>query len=104
MDMIHNVILGFLFFTGLIFFVINERKNIKAWLLYAVANAEKNIGSKLGQIKLRQVYNEFICKFPLVSKILPFWLFERMIDGALKELKELIEKNDSIKKYLDGSK
>ena len=75
MNMVHNVILLILFVTGTVFFIINERKNIKEWLIYAVVNAEKNIGSKLGQIKIRQVYNEFICKFPLVSKILPFWLF-----------------------------
>ncbi|MBR4892781.1 MAG: hypothetical protein IKZ35_02235 [Clostridia bacterium] len=102
MNKLHNIILIILSLVGIIFFVINERKNIKEWLLYAVIEAEKNLGSKMGQLKLRQVYDEFIYAFPFVSKILPFSLFSKMIDNALVEMKAQIEKNVKLKEYVNS--
>ena len=49
-----------LFIMGFILFVINQKNNLTKWLLYIVIEAEKNLGSKMGQIKLRQAYDEFI--------------------------------------------
>ena len=36
-----------------ILIAIKERKNLKNWLLYAVAAAEKDLGSGTGELKLR---------------------------------------------------
>ena len=43
-------------------------KSIKEWLLWAVTEAEKNLGSGTGQLKLRYVYNMFIERFRGLSK------------------------------------
>ena len=39
MNYIISILIILLFITGIIFFVINQRKNIKEWLLYAVIKA-----------------------------------------------------------------
>lgn len=43
--------------------------SVKEWLLYAVAQAEKELGSGTGQLKLRYVYDMFILKFSAVAKV-----------------------------------
>jgi hypothetical protein len=76
----------------------NEQiEQVKQWLLYAVAKAEKELGSGTGQIKLRYVYNMFIAKFPAIALFLTFEEFSNLVDEALQELQELIDKN--IAKY-----
>jgi hypothetical protein len=35
--------------------------SVKEWLLYAVATAEKELGSGTGQLKLRYVYPKIFC-------------------------------------------
>ena len=91
-----------LFITGAIFFVINQKKNIKEWLLYAVIEAEKELGSKTGQIKLRQVYNSFINTFPIISKIIKFEWFSGLVDLSLVEMKELLNTNIQCNLYVKG--
>ena len=54
----------------------NEQlKKVKEWLLWAVAEAEKELGSGTGQLKLRYVYDMFIVKFPSLAKIISFETF-----------------------------
>ena len=57
---------------GIALFAYKERKNMKNWLLYAVAAAEKALGSGTGELKLRQVYDAFLIKFPIISKLMSF--------------------------------
>ena len=97
-----HILIGLLFIVGVVFFVINQRKNIKEWLVYAVTEAEKNLGSKTGKIKLRQVYDWFIGTFPIVSKIVPFTAFSSLVDMALEEMEHLLDTNENIAKYVDG--
>ena len=81
----------------------NEQiEQVKQWLLYAVAKAEKELGSGTGQIKLRYVYNMFIAKFPAVALFLTFEEFSNLVDEALQELEELIDKNSSIEALING--
>ena len=81
----------------------NEQiEQVKQWLLYAVAKAEKELGSGTGQIKLRYVYNMFIAKFPAVALFLTFEEFSNLVDEALQELQELIDKNSSIEALIKG--
>ena len=91
-----------LFITGLVFLVINQRNNLKEWLLYAVVEAEKGLGSKMGQMKLRQVYDEFIFAYPLLSKLISFNSFSKMVDNALMEMKELLSSNITLRHYIKG--
>lgn len=81
----------------------NEQiEQVKQWLLYAVAKAEKELGSGTGQIKLRYVYNMFIAKFPAIALFLTFEEFSNLVDEALQELQELIDKNSSIEALIKG--
>ena len=81
----------------------NEQiEQVKQWLLYAVAKAEKELGSGTGQIKLRYVYNMFITKFPAIALFLTFEEFSNLVDEALQELQELIDKNSSIEALING--
>lgn len=99
-----DILIGLLFLVGAIFFILNQRKNIKEWLLYAVIEAEKELGSKTGRIKLRQVFDSFIVTFPTVSKFISFNAFSRLVDLALVEMKKLIESNAQCKEYVEGDK
>ena len=97
-----HILVGLLLIAGVVFFAINERKNIKEWLLYAVIEAEKELGSKTGKIKLRQVYDDFIKTFPIVSKIVPFSTFSSLVDLALIEMKSILRTNLHCKMYVQG--
>ena len=103
MNILIEILILILFISGAVFFVLNQRKNIKEWLLYAVVEAEKNLGSKTGKIKLRQVYDEFIKTFPIISKIISFNLFSKFVDTSLIEMKKILESNETIKEYIIGA-
>ena len=97
-----SILISLLFFAGVIFFFINQRKNIKEWLLYAVIKAEKELGSNTGKIKLRQVFDEFIKAFPLISKLISFNVFSSLVDLALIEMKKLLNTNIQCNIYIKG--
>ena len=48
-------------------------------------------------MKLRTVYDMFISKFPVISKLLPFSVFSLWVDEALVEMKKILEENLDIK-------
>ena len=104
MNILIKILILILFIAGVIFFVLNQRKNIEEWLLYAVVEAEKNLGSKTGKIKLRQVYDEFIKTFPIISKIISFNLFSSLVDTSLIEMKKILDSNTTISQYVNGIK
>lgn len=97
-----QIIIGALFVVGVVIFIINQRKNVKEWLLYAVMESEKALGAKMGQMKLRQVYDWFISAFPILSKFITFKAFSKLVDFALVKMKELIETNDTCRKYVEN--
>lgn len=73
------------------------------WLKYAVAVAEQDLGTGTGQLKLREVYDMFINKFPMFSKIVPFNIFSKWVDLALEWLDEQLNKNAKISKAIKGN-
>ena len=75
---------------------------VKEWLKYAVTLAEKELGTSTGQLKLRQVYDAFVTKFPIFSKIIPFAIFSKWVDLALEWLDIQLSQNKAIKDYVDG--
>lgn len=97
-----HILIGFAFIAGLILFAVNQRKNIIEWLLYVVMVAEKELGSKTGKIKLRQVYNDFVVTFPVISKIITFSTFSGLVDVALVEMKKILATNAECKKFVEG--
>lgn len=68
----------------------------KNWLVWAVTEAEKVLGSGTGQLKLRYVYDAAIIRFPIVAKLIPFALFSKWVDAALDIMRDMIENNVSI--------
>lgn len=73
---------------------------LKEWLLWAVAEAEKELGSGTGQLKLRYVYDMFIIRFPALAKIMPFETFSLLVDKALEKFNELLSTNKKVDEYI----
>lgn len=75
---------------------------ISEWLLLAVVQAEKELGSGTGQIKLRYVYDMFLAKFKYVSMLISFNQFSIMVDAALDKMKEMLSDNAKLQEYIGG--
>lgn len=75
---------------------------LKEWLLYAVTEAEKELGSGTGQIKLRYVYDMFIVKFPYLSKTVSFESFSNIVDEVLENFRDMLNTNKKLKNYVEG--
>lgn len=75
---------------------------IKEWLKYAVTMAEKELGGKTGQLKLRMVYDMFVSKFPSVAKLISFDTFASWVDDALEWMNKQIEANKAIETVVNG--
>lgn len=79
----------------------NEQlQKIKEWLLYAVTEAEKELGSGTGQIKLRYVYDMFLGKFPFLTSVVSFSSFSIMVDEVLEQFREMLKTNSSLQEYV----
>lgn len=68
----------------------------KNWLVWAVSEAEKVLGSGTGQLKLRYAYNLAVSKFPILATVLPFTVFSKWIDAALDVMNDMIQNNENI--------
>lgn len=78
--------------------------NLLEALKYFVSLAEKELGSGVGQLKLRQVYNLVIEneKFSWVATYMSFEKFSAYVDDALEWMNDQIEKNPNFKKWIEG--
>ncbi len=72
-------------------------KQLKAWLLIAVEEAEKALGGGTGPLKLQKVYDGFIAKFPKLSKFISYATFCKLVDKALEKLGYLLKDKEEIK-------
>ena len=75
---------------------------IKEWLLFAVIQAEKDLGGGTGQIKLRYVWDMFIKTFPALAPLISFEMFSQLVDEALEQMRHLLETNKDIEAYVEG--
>lgn len=66
---------------------------VKDWLLYAIAMAERELGSGTGRIKLGQVYEQFLLVFPQLQRLISFDTFAKMVDDVLAEFTKLVKEN-----------
>ena len=85
------------------FFQLEKNRQIEIiqnWLLVAVVEAEKLLGDGTGQLKLRMVYDMFITKFKYAARFISFEQFSIMVDMALVTMREMLDKNDKINKYV----
>lgn len=80
----------------------NEKLDkLRNWLIYATLEAEKELGSNTGQMKLRYCYDLFLIKFPALAKVISFETFSEFVDEALDRMKELLEVSKELQAYVD---
>lgn len=84
-----------------IYYTITNKEKVKEWLKWAVTTVEKELGTKTGQLKLRKVYDMFIERFPVFSKLVPFSTFSIWVDEALIFLRNQLENNEAIKAFVE---
>jgi hypothetical protein len=77
--------------------------NVAEWLKYAVTEAEAELGSGTGALKLRSVYDAAIVKFPWVAKYITFETFSVWVDDALTWMNEEIKSNDKIAALIENN-
>ena len=75
---------------------------VKEWLLLAVTMAEKQLGGGTGKLKLRQVYDLFLQRFPYITRWISFGVFSEWVDDALAEMKKLLTANRAVQDYVAG--
>lgn len=75
---------------------------VREWLLYAVTEAEKDLGGGTGKLKLRQVYDAFLIKFPWLVKVVSFEKFSELVDEALDEMKKMLDTNKAVAALVKG--
>lgn len=98
-----------IFVSGIIFVFFKSPSStqinkVKAWLLWAVTEAEKELGSGTGKLKLRYVYDLFIIRFVWLSRVISFELFSSLVDQALDEMREMLRVNPAARLFLKGEK
>lgn len=76
--------------------------NVTEWLLWAVTNAEKELGGGTGQLKLRQVYDMFLLRFPELVDRIPFDDFSQLVDTALITMRKMLGENTAVQSYVSG--
>lgn len=76
---------------------------VREWLLWAVTQAEKELGGGTGQLKLRQVYDLFIARFPWIAKVIGFSTFSDLVDDALVEMRKMLAQNEAVQTLVEGN-
>ena len=76
--------------------------NIKEWLKFAVVDAEKELGSGTGQLKLRMVYNMAVKQFPFIVQLIPFDTFSGWVDEALDWMRCQLTENEAAQSYIES--
>lgn len=87
-----------------VYFLLNGKRSVMEFLLQAVIMAERDLGSGTGKIKLSVVYGNFIEKYPIFSKIIPFPVFSAWVDAVLEDMKDILLKNEKAKAYVENEK
>lgn len=82
----------------------DQKEKVKQWLVWACVEAEKSLSSGTGQLKLRQVWNNFcsVPAFSSIAKVVTFSMFESLVKDSLKKAKEMIVGNKSLAEYVYG--
>lgn len=75
---------------------------VREWLLYAVVEAEKEMGSGTGLLKLHYVYNLACSTFEWLPKIVTFETFSGWVDDALEIMRMQLMNNKNAQMYVEG--
>ena len=98
---------NYILITGLVciafvWCIIQKRANAKEWLKWAVAEAEKALGSGTGQLKLRMVYDMFVKQYSWIATFVSFETFSSWVDEALVWLDKQLGTNINASKAIRG--
>ena len=82
-----------------------QRRKVMEWLVWACVEAEKELQSGTGQLKLREVWNKFcgVRVFSLIAKFISFETFSDWVSDALTNAKEMLVKNKNLAEYVYGA-
>lgn len=80
-----------------------QMANLREWLLFAVTQAEAELGSGTGKLKLRQVYDQFVERFPTLALVISFQTFAEMVDDALVEMRKMLSENKNVAALVVGN-
>ena len=105
LDIILAIVL-ILFFSILISYLASRPNGIVAKLIYGlVIEAEKDLGSKTGQLKKKQVISKVYSQLPVFIRfVVNEATVSRMIDEAVHFMKESLEQNNSTLSSLSDEK
>ena len=79
-----------------------QMNNLREWLLFAVTQAEAELGGGTGKLKLRQVYDQFVERFPSLALVISFQTFSGMVDDALVEMRKMLSENKNVAALVNG--
>lgn len=110
MDIMLYIAIAMILIGGAILFIVNfckagqaqQMQMISEWLLLAVVQAEKELGGKTGEIKLRYVYDKFLQRFGKIAMFITFEQFSEMVDVALDRMRILLSSNVVLAHYVKG--
>lgn len=74
---------------------------VREWLIFATVEAEKALGAKTGQVKLRYVYDMFVNKFKFVALLMTFEEFSELVDEALDIVRHMLNTNEKLQEYIE---
>ena len=77
-------------------------EKVRNWLLWAVTEAERELGGGTGKLKLRQVYDLFVSRFPWLAPVVSFQRFAELVDDALDEMRKLLKDNRAVQAHVSG--
>lgn len=80
-----------------------QKEKILAWLLWAVTEAERSLGSGTGELKLSMVYNWFKTTFKWIAVFLPYETFKKLVDEALVKMRDILSKNVAAASYVGSA-
>ena len=86
------------------YIAVNQKNKVIEWLIYAVTEAEKQLGGGTGALKLRLCYDWFVEKFPVIAAVVPFGVFSAWVDIALDTMKTWLKSNSNVANYIEGGK
>lgn len=81
-----------------------QKEKVREWLVWACIEAEKELQSGTGQLKLRKVWDKF-CTIPVfasVAKLISFDTFSAYVKDALIKAKEMLATNKNLAEYVYG--
>lgn len=87
---------------GAIYNIAKRPAKIKEWLIWACAQAEQQLGSGTGLLKLHAVYDMFVKQWPMMALFISFERFQSWVDFALEKLEDWIQNSPEIEFAITG--